>query len=265
MKNLFFLVLIALLSSSCQINVMPSKPATDTNAVVPDANARIARKLFVGGVDGKTIYLEEKYEYDAKGLLTKLSRLSRNAAGNMELYNYNEYLYDSQNRLSQMNSFMRYQRGEFQPQGVSTYEHPTPNREVETISYVDYTTKALTPQSRTETTTEEGRKARVVQYYRNNQAFEKSRETIYRYEAGRLTVEENLNPNGNTSSVFRYAYKGRTATVEEFMTNRPESISSQAFQYDSKGRLVRSEVTKTNPVLCVAMVPGSATVYEYVD
>ena len=102
-------------------------------------------------------------------------------------------------------------------------------------------------------------------YYRNNQTFEKSRETVYRYGAGRLTAEEIVNPNGNIGTMFRYAYKGHTATVDEFMTNRPESISSQSFQYDSRGRLVRSEVTKTNPLLCVAMVPGSATVYEYVD
>lgn len=265
MKNLFVLVLVALLSGSCQINVMQSKPATDPNAVIPDANARIARKLFVGGADGKTIYSEDRYEYNQKGQLTKLSRLSRNASGNMDLYNYNEYAYNELNQPTRMQTFSRSQSGAFQQQWVSTYEHPSLNREVETMSYVDFTTKVLTPQSRTETTTEEGRKARVIQYYRNNQTFEKSRETIYRYEASRLTAEENLNPNGATGTVLRYAYKGRTATVEEYMGNRSESISSQAFQYDSRGRLVRSEVTKTNPLLCVAMVSGSATVYEYVD
>ncbi len=265
MKNLFFLAIIALLSSSCQINLMQPSPDTDPNAVVPDANARVARKLFVGGADGKTIYSEDRYEYNQKGQLTKLSRLSRNAAGSMDLYGYNEYAYDELNQPSQMRTFSRAQSGTFQQQWVTNYEHPTPNQEIETMSYVDATTKVLTPQSRTETTTEEGRKARVIQYYRNNQSFEKSRETIYRYEAGRLVAEENLSPNGAASTVLRYAYKGRTATVEEFMGNRSESISSQAFQYDSRGRLVRSEVTKTNPVLCVAMVSGSATVYEYVD
>jgi hypothetical protein len=265
MKNLFFLALIALLTTSCQINVMQSDPSTDPNAVVPDANARIARKLFVGGADGKTVYSEDRYEYNQQGQLTKLSRLSRNAAGNMDLYGYNEYVYNELNQPTQMRMFSRTQSGFFEQQWVTNYEHPTPNQEIETMSYVDATTKVLTPQSRIETTTEQGRKARVIQYYRNNQTFEKSRETLYRYEAGRLTAEENLNANGAAGTVLRYAYKGRTATVEEFMGNRSESISSQAFQYDSKGRLIRSEVTKTNPVLCVAMVSGSATVYEYVD
>jgi hypothetical protein len=78
-------------------------------------------------------------------------------------------------------------------------------------------------------------------------------------------AEENLNPNGTISTTFRYAYKGRSATVDEFMGNRPESISSQSFQYDSRGRLIRSEVTKVNPILCVAFAAGSATVYEYAD
>lgn len=263
MRNSFFVALIALLTGGCQIDVM--QPDTDKNAVVPDANARIARKLFVGGADGKTLYSEDRYEYNQKGQLTKLSRFSRSAAGEMDLYNYNEYVYNELNQPAYMNSFSRSQSGAFQQQWITHYEHPTPNKEVETISYVDVRTKVLTPQSRTETITEQGQKMRVIQYYRNNQTFEKSRETIYRYETGRLIAEEILNPNGNTSTVFRYAYKGRRATVEEFLTNRPESISSQSFQYDSRGRLVRSEVTKTNPLLCVAMVPGSATVYEYMD
>lgn len=64
MKNLFFLLLL-LATVSCQINVM--QPLDSGNTVVPDVHARIARKLLIGGPDGKTLYGEERYEYKPYG------------------------------------------------------------------------------------------------------------------------------------------------------------------------------------------------------
>ena len=148
---------------------------------------------------------------------------------------------------------------------LKKYDYPAANKIVEQTYAVNNKSEATFISSRTETTMEQGLKVRVIYYYVNNQTFVKGQETVYRYEAGRLTAQESLNPNGGLGTTFRYAYKGRTATVEEYRFNRPESISSQSFQYDSRDRLTRSEVTKVNPLLCVAMVSGSATVYEYAD
>ena len=262
MKNLFLLALIALLTGGCQINVM--QPDTDGDAVVPDANARLARKLFVGGTDGRIVYGEEKYEYDGKGLLMKISRLSRNTKGEMDLYSYDEYAYNEQQQAEKLSSYAFMQGRPFMT-SLKKYDYPAANKIVEQTYAVNNKSEATFISSRTETTMEQGLKARVIYYYVNNQTFVKGQETVYRYEAGRLTAQESLNPNGGLGTTFRYAYKGRTATVEEYMFNRPESISSQSFQYDSRDRLTRSEVTKVNPLLCVAMVSGSATVYEYAD
>jgi len=263
MKQLFLFLLVSLALSSCEINVM--QPGLNGDTIVPDANARIARKLYVGGTDGKTVYSEEKYEYNQQGQLTKINHLSRNADGGMDVYSYNDYVYENEGKLTEMRRFSRYQRGEFSQQGVSKYDYPTNGQISETQYYTDFTTKALIPQSRWETTMEQGRKARVISYYMNNKVFEKSRETVYRYEYNRLVAEVSLNSNNTMGNSLRYTYKGRTAKAEEFMGNRSESISEQAFQYDVKGRLIRAEVTKVNALLCVAMVSGSATVYEYVD
>ncbi|MCY7359349.1 MAG: hypothetical protein LH609_18215, partial [Rudanella sp.] len=236
MKQLSLFLLVSLALSSCQINVM--QPAnTNTDAIVPDANARIARKLSVG-IDGKTVYGEERYDYNAKGQLTKLSRLNRNPNGQMELISYNEFVYVDSDRLSQKLTFTRIEKGIFVQHWVTTYDYPAANLIRETGYAMNAATKAMTPQSRWETTMEQGRKARVISYYMNNKVFEKSRETVYRYEYNRLVAEESLNSNNTMGNSLRYTYKGRTAKAEEFMGNRPESISEQAFQYDAKGRLI---------------------------
>lgn len=262
MKNLFFLLLL-LVTASCEINVM--QPGDNGDTVVPDANARIARKLYVGGTNGKTIFSEEKYEYNQHGQLTKINRWNQNSKAEMELYYYEDFVYNDQDKLSQKRSFSRNQAGGFQQQWVTNYDYPASNQQIETQYYIDTNSKVLFPQNRIETVMEQGQKARVVQYYHTGKLFEKSRETVYRYEDGRLVAEQNLNSNGGTSTMLQYAYKGRTAKVEEFIVSRPESISEQSFQYDSRGRLIRSEVTKVNPIYCIAMVPNSATIYEYVD
>lgn len=145
MKSLFFLALITLLTSGCEINVM--QPGLNGDTIVPDANARIARKLSVGGTDGKTVYSEEKYEYNEKGLLTKISRFSRNSTGDMELYGYDDFAYNEQAQLSQKRSFMRNQTGGFQQQLVTNYEFPASNQQIETQYYIDSNTKVLSPKA----------------------------------------------------------------------------------------------------------------------
>ena len=101
MKNVFFLLLL-LTTASCEINVM--QPLDSGNAVVPDVNVRIARKLSIGGPDGKTVYGEERYEYNTGRQLTRLNRFYRNAGGQMELYGYDEHQY-SDRQLQELTSY----------------------------------------------------------------------------------------------------------------------------------------------------------------
>jgi hypothetical protein len=267
MKNFFTLILLAFTAASCQLNLM--QPADDGTAVVPDPNARVARILRTGGPDGKTVITQEEFVYNTMNQLVKRNLKSRNASNQLDLVAFDEYDYNAQGQCTQRRSFY-YQtaqsQGKFMLSQVTNYEQLSATTERETAFYVQQGTSALMPTSRTETTTEGGRKTRMVSYW-NDQVkatFAKSSETFYHYEAGRLMTEELRYANGGGSQ-FRYAYKGRTATIGEFLSNNPESISEQKSTYDNQGRLIRQEVLKTNPFLCVAMTPGSATVYEYVD
>jgi hypothetical protein len=262
MKYLSLFVLAGFMIA-CQIT--PFQTENDGPAITPDLNARVARILRTGGQDGKTVMTEESFEYNITGQLLKRNTRSRTANNQLELVSYDEYLYDDQNKPKQKLSYYRNQSGTFVVNLWTNYEQLSANTIRETQYYQDYITKALTAQNRTEITTEQGRKIRTVQYYLNGTSFTKGNEVVFQYQDGRLVAEQTLNSNGVSGSVLRYTYKGQTATIEEFLGTRPESISEQKNTYDSRGRLARQEVLKTNPLLCVAMFPGSATIYEYVD
>lgn len=262
MKYLSLLVLTGFLTA-CQIT--PFQTENDGPAVIPDLNARTARILRTGGQDGKTIITEESFEYNITGQIVRRNIRSRTANNQLELVSYDEYVMDEQNGLKQKNTFYRNQSGVFVANLVTNYEQLSSNTVRETQYFQNQATKTLTAQSRLETTTEQGRKTRTVQYYLNGTGFTKGSEVVFQYQDGRLVAEQTLNSNGVSGSVLRYTYKGQTATIEEFLGTRPESISEQKNTYDSRGRLARQEVLKTNPLLCVAMFPGSATIYEYVD
>lgn len=262
MKQLLTFVLIVLTAAGCQINVM--QPQDDGIAVVPDMNARVARKLNIGGQDGKTVYSEERYEYNAQKLLTKVSYLYRGASGQLEVISYDEPTYNEQQQLQQVTTY-QLRQGKPYATSVKRYEYPASNKIVERQFGINNNGQPAQEYNRSETLMDGDRKAQVNTYYHDGKTFVKGFSRVFRYESGRLVAEESLNQNGVVASIFRYLYKGRSATVGEFMANRAESISEQKFEYDSRGRLIRSEVTQMNPLLCVAFVQGSATVYEYVD
>lgn len=262
MKQIFAFALVALTAASCQINVM--QPADDANAVVPDINARVARTLFVGGQDGKTVYSDERYEYNANKQITRINRSYRNASGQLALSAYDEHTYNDQQKLKMITSY-GFRDGKTTVTGMKQYEYPASNKILERSFTVDNAGKPTLEYNRTETVMDGDRKAQTTSYYFDGKTFVKSFGRAYRYDSGRLVAEESINQSGTIMSTFRYTYKGRTATVGEFMANRAESISEQKFDYDNRGRLVRSEVTQMNPLLCVAFTAGSSTVYEYVD
>ncbi len=263
MKQIFAFALVILTATSCQINVM-QPDANDPNAVVPDMNARIGRIVNVGGQDGKTVYSDERYEYNSSKQIARINRSYRNATGQLALSAYDEYTYNGQQKLQAMTSYA-FRDGKLFVTGVKQYEYPASNKILERSFTVDNTGKPTLEHYRTETVMDGNRKAQTTAYYFDGKTFLKSFGRVYRYESGRLVSEESLNQSGAVMSTFRYVYKGRTATVGEFMTNRAESISEQKFDYDNRDRLVRSEVTQMNPLLCVAFTAGSSTVYEYVD
>ena len=238
MKHLLLSLLLFTLAG-CQIDGLDPLNA---KTVVPDVNARISRKLSVS-VDGKTVYSEEKYEYNSEGKLARVDRFNRNSNGQLTLSSYQTYGYNTDGTLLRRLDFYRSSNTSgFQALYVRDYRHPAVNQSVEIAFSVNYTSNVWTLMSRTETSTENGLPAKVSRYYPNSsQQLILQNTSTYTYKAGRLIAEEFRDAAGKPYNTQHYIYKGRTATVESVVPNSSQSYPVQVLNYDRRARLIRQQ------------------------
>lgn len=223
--------------AGCQIEALD---ALNTNTVVPDVNARIARKLSVS-MDGKTIYSEEKYVYNSAGKVERINGYYRNATGQMNPSYYQTYEYNTEGKLVGRLDFNRSSTtSDFRVSTIRNYSYPATNQVVEDAFWVDNTTSKQMVASRKETFKENGLPLKVVQYYPNsNQQLLLQTTTNYTYKSGRLIKEAFTNATGKLLNTLEYTYRGRAATAMAFYPGAKESYPAQTLDYDRQGRLIR--------------------------
>jgi hypothetical protein len=245
MKHVLFL-LVSFVFVGCQIDGLDP---LNTRTVVPDLNARVARKIFVGN-DGKTVYNEASYQYNTSGQLERIDSYSRSANGQPYVYFYELYEYDASGSLSRKTGYNRSTgMGDFKATGFTVYTYPAIDHTTETSYYIVGTNSPNTS-ARTETFTKEGRVSRVERY-----AFDSKQQpilqntAIYTYQEGRLVKEEFKDPTGKLYSTQEYSYKGRMATVVSFYPGAKGSYPAQTLEYDRRGRLIRQQYGGINDYL----------------
>lgn len=238
MKTILFLMLL-LAFASCQIDGLDP---LNTRTVVPDVNARIARRLSVS-VDGKTVYSEEKYVYNAAGQLERINGYYRTSDGQPNLSYYQTYAYNADGTLAHRIDFTRSSNaGDFRISYVRNYSYPAVDRVVEDAFLIEYPTNKQMIAGRTETFRENGLPLKMVQYYPNSsQQLILQNTTTYTYKAERLVKEEFINAIGTLYSTQEYNYKGRRAQVISSSPSYPQSYPVRTLEYDRQGRLIRQQ------------------------
>lgn len=237
MKPLLSALFVSLTLVGCQIEVFDP---LNTNTVVPDVNARIARKLSVSS-DGKTIYSAEKYEYNSAGQLERINGYYRNATGQMNPSYYQTYEYNTEGKLARRLDFNRSSTTvDFRVSNIRNYSYPAINQIVEDAFWIDNTTNKQMVAGRTETFKENGLPLKIMRYYPNSsQQLLLQNTSTYTYKSGRLAKEEFMNPTGKLYNTQEYTYRGRAATVMSFYPGAKESYPTQTLDYDRQGRLIR--------------------------
>ncbi len=269
MKHVLFSLLLFALAG-CQIDGLDP---LNTRTVVPDVNARVARRLSAS-VDGKTIYNEDKYAYNSAGQLERVNGYYRNGSGQMILSYYQTYEYNTDGKLSSQLYFNRSSNtSDFRTSTIRNFSYPADNRVVENAFWVENTTNKQMVSGRTETFKENGLPVKVVQYYPNSSQQLLLQNTIsYTYKSGRLIKEEFRNATGTLYNTQEYTYKGRTATVMSFFPGAKEAYPVRALGYDRRGRLIRQQFVGRSDYLWSSSsltassysIPAT-TIFEYVD
>jgi hypothetical protein len=240
----FSFLLIAL--SGCQIDLMDNPESGRT--IVPDTEAKIARKLYVDSQDERKVRTEERYIYTPTGQLDRIDRIGYDNTGSSFRYGYEQYSYNSNGQLIRVSSFVQTSttgKDNFQLSQYRAYEYPTANRTTERQFYLNMSVNSrgeTYEMSRSEKSSENGKLRQVARYgFNNNQPVFQSYE-MYQYDlSGRLIALEYRDAAGKLTSTTQYNYKGRTAIVEILNATAVRTFPSQRLLYDSRGRLIEQQ------------------------
>lgn len=241
----FLLVTLLLVGLfSCQIDLMDNPESGRT--IVPDTEAKIARKLYVDSQDERTVRSEERYFYTPTRQLDRIDRLSYNNAGIARRYSYDQYSYNSAGQLIRVTVFVQNSSigtDTFQPSQYRNYEYPAPDRTLERSFYLNMSVNGkgeTYEMSRVNLSFENGKLRQIGRYGVNNQQPVFQSYETYQYDlSGRLITLDYRDPMGKLINTTRYTYKGRTALVERVMLASETTRPYQSMLYDSRGRLVR--------------------------
>lgn len=273
MKYLSF-VLILFSLVSCQINIMdPAQGPT----IVPDLDAKIARRLYLDGKDERMVRGEDQYVYNAAGQLDRVDHVSFNSNnGTTRRYGHDAYTYNSTGQLTRIIYYA--QTGingtdNFQPSLMREFSYPTSNRITELFYYNNLSANGggWTASYRVETTLLGTTPIQTMRYGASQQQSRIVSSETYQYEGGRLVSVEFREGSGNLGSTMRYQYRGRTATVELVLPKGSSPSMQQALLYDSRGRLIRERNTSFGIYPSIRqqynfIAPSNYTlVYEYLD
>lgn len=262
-----FLSLIAV--AGCQIDVLDPVRG---KALVPDSQAKIARKLYLDTKDERTVRAEERYIYNANGQLERIERLGYDTKGTGRMYSYDRYTYNSAGQPAQIANFSQTSSTTtlFQPTQRREFSYPATNQIVEQVLYNNLSVYggSWSLVSRLVTQTENGRPLRKDRYGINAQQTLILQGTErYQYDTDRLLAVEYLDGTGKLFSTSRYAYKGRTATVETVYPTSTAGHVTQSLLYDTRGRLVQQRFINSgfDYASSSLSVGYSVIAFEYID
>lgn len=235
---------------ACQSNVVSEFSAEPGNlAYNDDAPRTTIAYCTTAACDN--LFNEERYQYNAAGILTRIEYWHQGSSGKMEQSAYVEHLYNAAGQLARKirygNSgagWVAYDESEFDyANGVLKTERTYFNRRNPDV-------KVLTGSVSFEY--KEGQKVGQKWYDDSNKLY---RQAAFEYKNKVLTRETWYGEKENVIRVFEHTFAGNRRQIGEYLPTSKELISMMEKMYDAQGRLVTQETKVNNPLLC-AMTAG---------
>ena len=242
MKTLFSTFVILAIFASCQRTELVEFIESNNDSKL------VLRRMSFDKLQDKDPLSEERYLYDANGVLLKKEQWLSNPKQEFFLMRYDGYSYENQ-KLIKVVTYYRNNEMDWKP--AYEQEHIYDNETLVETKNFTYITEGKKLKNRILFTYKNGLKTEEKQLNGSDKLTQRSEFT---YKDGKMTTEKCYSADSKLFLFFEHTYQNeKLFQIAEYYSSPLQRASLHEFLYDSRGRLAAEIARESSLLLCGPM------------